>query len=77
MMNEKVGRFPEIRNSHLVVEATVVDSATGNEEETVDSKCRFTDIPISISFKRCLEDFRPGHTTIIEVSILKVPIMHY
>lgn len=71
MANEKVGWFPEIRNSHLVVETVVVDTATGNEEETVDSKCLFTDTPFRISFKRCLEDFRPGHTSIIEVSTFR------
>nr|BAK64110.1 complement component 3-2 [Hasarius adansoni] len=61
--------FAEIQNSHLIVEALVTDIATGNEEEVVDSKCRFTDTPFSISFKRSLEDFRPGHTSVIEADI--------
>ncbi|GIX88821.1 complement C3, partial [Caerostris extrusa] len=64
-----IGWFPGIQGSHLVVEATVVDDATGNKEVAIDATGRFSKSPFWISFKKCLEDFRPGLVSIIEADI--------
>lgn len=65
--HKDIGWFPEIEGSHLVVEATVVDVATGNKQTALDSKGRFSKTPFLISFKRCLKDFKPGLTSVFEV----------
>lgn len=67
--HKDIGWFPEIEGSHLVVEATVVDDATGNKETAVDSKGRFSKSPFLISFKRCLKDFKPGLTSVFEADV--------
>ncbi|GFW56940.1 a.superbus venom factor 1 [Trichonephila clavipes] len=67
--HKDIGWFPEIEGSHLVVEATVMDDATGNKEVAVDAKGRFSKTPFVISFKRCLQDFKPGLMSIFEADI--------
>lgn len=67
--NDKIGWFPGIRTSRLVVEADVIDAATGNKEEAVDSSTFFFETPFIISFERCLRDFKPGHTSVFEADI--------
>nr|BAK64109.1 complement component 3-1 [Hasarius adansoni] len=70
--HKDIGWFPEIEGSHLVVEATVADAATGNKETTIDSKGRFSKTPFLISFKRCLKDFKPGLTSVFEADVTYV-----
>ncbi|KAF8771863.1 A.superbus venom factor 1 like protein [Argiope bruennichi] len=67
--HKDIGWFPGIEGSHLVVEATVVDDATGNKETVTDAKGRFSKSPFVISFKRCLEDFKPGLVSVFEADI--------
>ncbi|GIY66063.1 complement C3 [Caerostris extrusa] len=64
-----IGWFPGIEGSHLVVEAAVVDDASGNKEVALDATGRFSKSPFTISFKRCLEDFKPGLVSIFEADI--------
>ncbi|GFW56833.1 complement C4-B [Trichonephila clavipes] len=66
---EDIGWFPEIEGSHLVVEATVMEDATGNKEVAKDAKGRFSKTPFVVSFKRCLQDFKPGLMSIFEADI--------
>ncbi|GFT49548.1 a.superbus venom factor 1 [Nephila pilipes] len=67
--HKDIGWFPEIEGSHLVIEATVMDDATGNKEVAIDAKGRFAKSPFVISFKRCLQDFKPGLRSIFEADI--------
>ncbi|XP_071043014.1 A.superbus venom factor 1 [Parasteatoda tepidariorum] len=67
--HKDIGWFPEIEGSHLVVEATVVDNASGNKEVATDSRGIFAKSPFSISFKRCLQDFKPGLVSVFEADI--------
>ncbi|GFY45894.1 a.superbus venom factor 1 [Trichonephila inaurata madagascariensis] len=67
--HKDIGWFPEIEGSHLVVEATVMDDATGNKEVAIDAKGRFSKTPFVISFKRCLQDFKPGLMSVFEADI--------
>uniref|UniRef100_T1E175 Putative complement component n=1 Tax=Cupiennius salei TaxID=6928 RepID=T1E175_CUPSA len=70
--HKDIGWFPGIDKSRLVVEATVVDYATGNKEHQNDSKAIFSNSPFVISFKRCLGDFKPGLTSVFEADITYV-----
>ncbi|GBO06671.1 hypothetical protein AVEN_62841-1 [Araneus ventricosus] len=67
--HKDIGWFPGIEGSHLVVEATVVDDATGNKEVATDARGRFSKSPFVISFKRCLEDFKPGLVSVFEADV--------
>ncbi|KAG8181180.1 hypothetical protein JTE90_010952 [Oedothorax gibbosus] len=67
--HKDIGWFPGIEGSHLVVEASVVDDASGNKEVVKDAKGRFSKSPFQISFKRCLQDFKPGLVSIFEADI--------
>ncbi|GFR30612.1 complement C3 [Trichonephila clavata] len=66
---EDIGWFPEIEGSHLVVEATVMEDTTGNKEVAKDANGRFSKTPFIISFKRCLQDFKPGLMSVFEADI--------
>ncbi|XP_035204403.1 complement C4-B-like [Stegodyphus dumicola] len=67
--HKDIGWFPEIEGSHLIVEATVVDDATGKKEKAYSSKAIFSKSPFVISFKRSLRDFKPGLVSILEANV--------
>ncbi|XP_054715979.1 ophiophagus venom factor-like [Uloborus diversus] len=68
-LHKNVGWFPEIAGSRLVVEATVVDDASGNKENATDTRGRFSNSPYIISFDRSLKDFKPGLKTVFQADI--------
>ncbi|KAF8771903.1 A.superbus venom factor 1 like protein [Argiope bruennichi] len=67
--HKDIGWFPGIEGSYLVVEARVMDNATGNSETVVDDSGRFSSSPFVISFNRCHEDFKPGLISILEAEV--------
>ncbi|KAJ7334577.1 hypothetical protein OS493_014901 [Desmophyllum pertusum] len=50
--------FPE--KSRLLVEADVIEGATGNKETAVDNSCQFTSSPYLIKFINTAKYFKPG-----------------
>ncbi|XP_055951845.1 complement C5-like [Argiope bruennichi] len=64
-----IGCFSRIEGSHLFVEATVVDYATGSRAVAIDTTALFSNSPFVISFKRSFEDFKGGLISIVEADI--------
>ena len=59
--------FPE--SGRLLVEATVVEKATGVREKTVDNAAVFTSTPYNIKYKNTAEYFKPGLPFTVKVSL--------
>lgn len=57
--------FPE--KSRLLVEADVIEGATGNKETAVDNSCQFTSSPYLIKFKNTAKYFKPGLRLVVKV----------
>lgn len=67
--HKDIGWFPQISGNLFIVEATVTDFASGNQEVIVDQNGKFSDSPFVISFNRCLKDFKPGLVSVIEADV--------
>lgn len=67
--HKDIGWFPQISGNFFIVEATVTDFASGNQQVIVDQKGKFSESPFVISFKRCLSDFKPGLVSVIEADV--------
>ena len=50
--------FPD--GKRLLIEAKVIEEATGKQEEVLDNTIYFTTSPVKISFKRTPKFFKPG-----------------
>ncbi|KAL9988942.1 hypothetical protein ACROYT_G003438 [Oculina patagonica] len=59
--------FPEM--SRLVVQADVIERATGNKETVVDKTCQFTSSPYLIQFKNTPKYFKPGLRFVVKVVV--------
>ena len=57
--------FPE--KGRLLVEADVIEQATGNKESAVDNSCQFTSSPYLIEFKNTPKYFKPGLRYVVKV----------
>ncbi|RWS11033.1 complement component 3-1-like protein [Dinothrombium tinctorium] len=61
--------FPALRNHRFVVEATVIEDATGKREKQVDDTCLFVEKPYIISFRSTYNDFKPFDETDVKFHI--------
>uniref|UniRef100_T1IX39 NTR domain-containing protein n=1 Tax=Strigamia maritima TaxID=126957 RepID=T1IX39_STRMM len=52
--------FPEVDGSNLLIEAEVIEKATGNRETAIDYSTIFSYSPFVVSFPRSSLDFKPG-----------------
>ena len=59
--------FPE--KGRLLIEADVIERATGNKESAVDKSCQFTSSPYLIQFKNTPKYFKPGLRYVVKVQI--------
>ena len=66
-MEEKVNFIKEIaadywfpEKSRLLVQADVIERATGDKETAVDKSCQFTSSPYVVEIKDTLDYFKPG-----------------
>ena len=57
--------FPE--KGRLLVEADVIERATGNKQSAVDKSCQFTSSPYLIEFKNTPKYFKPGLRYVVKV----------
>lgn len=64
--------FPEKGGRRLLVQAEVIERATGNKETAVDNSCRFTSSPYLVEFKNTLKYFKPGLPFVVKVNVGKV-----
>ncbi|XP_076367975.1 LOW QUALITY PROTEIN: venom factor-like [Tachypleus tridentatus] len=69
MKHGKISGFPDLEGNHLFVEVSVLEQATGQRETGINENGIFTLSPYDVSFKRCLNNFMPGYTTLIPVDI--------
>ena len=57
--------FPE--KAMLLVQADVIERATGNRESVVDRSCQFISSPYHIDFKNTPKYFKPGLPFVVKV----------
>lgn len=57
--------FPE--KARLLVQADVLERATGNRESVVDKSCEFISSPYLIEFKNAPKYFKPGLPFVVKV----------
>ena len=57
--------FPE--KSRLLVQADIIERATGNKERAVEKSCQFTSSPYLIKFKNTPKYFKPGLRYVVKV----------
>lgn len=57
--------FPE--RCRLLVQADVIEQATGNKQSLVDKSCQFTSSPYVIEFKNTPKYFKPGLPFVVKV----------
>ena len=57
--------FPE--KGRLLVQADVIEQATGNKESAVDKSCQFTSSPYHVEFKNTPKYFKPGLRFVVKV----------
>ncbi|RWS30025.1 complement component 3-1-like protein [Leptotrombidium deliense] len=62
--------FPAIRNHRFVVEATVIEDATGKREKQTDDSCVFLEKPYTISFYNSYNDFKRFDSTLLNFQVL-------
>ena len=58
--------FPE--NGRLLIEAEVLEKATGRKEKAIDNSVLFTSTPYRIKFKNTAKYFKPALPFVIRVS---------
>jgi len=59
--------FPE--KSRLLVQADIIERATGNKERAVEKSCQFTSSPYLIKFKNTPKYFKPGLRYVVKVVV--------
>lgn len=57
--------FPE--TGKLLVQADVIEQATGSKETAVDKSCQFTSSPYLIEYKNTQKYFKPGLRFVVKV----------
>ncbi|UYV77880.1 hypothetical protein LAZ67_15002657 [Cordylochernes scorpioides] len=68
--HQDIGWFPDIAGKKLVVEVIVTEESTGKRESLTDSRGIFASHAYRISFKNCVNDFKPGLPLFIRAVVL-------